>query len=187
MNTPELHARATAEFDRRVKAIGADQWHQPTPCSDWDVRTLVNHLVYENHWTRPLLDGATIEEIGDRFEGNLLGDEPKAAWEASAKEATAAVGRAGAMERTVHVSYGDIPGEEYAFQLFTDLLIHGWDLARGIGSDDSLDPELVEACYERIKPQEDMLKSSGLYGPKVEPPRDADRQTQLLAVVGRRR
>ncbi|MGH2729230.1 MAG: TIGR03086 family metal-binding protein [Actinomycetota bacterium] len=181
----DLHRRACDEFDTRVRAVGDDQWNVGTPCTEWDVRALVNHLVNEDKWTAPLLGGSTIEEVGDRFDGDLLGDDPKGAWTAAADEAKAAVGEEGAMQRTVHVSWGEISGEEYANQLFTDHLIHAWDLARAIGADDKLDPELVEACYAIAKPQEDMFKASGYFGDRIEPPEDADMQTKLLAVFGR--
>ncbi|HEU4399007.1 MAG TPA: TIGR03086 family metal-binding protein, partial [Actinomycetota bacterium] len=131
----ELHRRATDAFGDRVHAIADDQWELPTPCSEWSVRQLVNHLVYENRWTAPIFAGRTIAEVGDRFEGDLLGDDPAAAWDDSAKEAVAAVTEQGATERTVHLSFGDVPGSEYAMQLFADHLIHGWDLARAIGAD----------------------------------------------------
>lgn len=186
MNVPELHRRAVDEFGARVRSVDPDQWHAPTPCTEWDVRTLVNHLVYENKWTAPLMEGRTIEEVGDRFEGDLLGDDPQAAWDEAAAEAVAAVQRPGVMERTVHLSYGDTPGREYAIELFTDHLVHAWDLARAIGGDDKLDPELVEACYEINRPKEEQLKASGMFGDKIEPPPSADLQTRMLAIFGRR-
>lgn len=79
--------RGIGEFDRRVRAVRPEQWADPTPCTEWDVRALVNHLVTEQLWAPLLLDGATIEDIGDRFDGDQLGDDPVAAW-ASAATAT---------------------------------------------------------------------------------------------------
>ena len=187
MNIPELHRRAVDYFGSLVHRVGDNQWGSPTPCTEWDVRALVNHLVYENRWTVPLMEGRTIEEVGDRFEGDLLGLDPKAAWDEASEQAVNAVQADGAMVRTVHLSFGYFPGEEYARQLFTDHLIHGWDLARGIGAEDTLDHELAEACFEINKPQEDSLKSSGAFGEKIEPDPGADLQTKLLAVFGRKR
>jgi uncharacterized protein (TIGR03086 family) len=181
----DFHRRACDEFDARVRSIGDDQWNLPTPCTDWDVRALVNHLVNEDKWTVPMFEGATIEQVGDRFDGDLLGNDPKGAWAEAVEGAKGVVADQGALERTVHVSYGDISGEDYAFELFTDHVIHAWDLARAIGGDEKLDPELVEFCYEKNKPREEMLKSSGIFGDKVDPPEDADMQTKLLAVFGR--
>ena len=73
-------AAAMTEFERRVQAIRPDQWQDPTPCTEWDVRALVDHLVTELLWAPLLLDGATIEDVGDRFNGDQLGADPMAAW-----------------------------------------------------------------------------------------------------------
>ena len=102
------------------------------------------------------------------------------------RNALAAVQAEGALQRQVHVSWGEISGEEYATQLFTDHLIHAWDLARAIGADERLDRELVDACYQIAKPREELLKSTGMFGPRIEAPPGADRQTELLALFGRR-
>jgi uncharacterized protein (TIGR03086 family) len=181
----ELHRRAVEAFGARVHAVRDDQWDLPTPCSAWSVRQLVNHLVYENRWTPPIFAGRTIAEVGDRFEGDLLGDDPKAAWDGSAKAAVDAVQEQGATERTVHLSSGDVPGSEYAMQLFADHLIHGWDLATAIGADGRLDPRLVDACARWFAANEEGYRSVGAIGPRPETPPDADTQTRLLAAFGR--
>jgi uncharacterized protein (TIGR03086 family) len=179
------HQRALDAFEEKVMAARDDQWHDQTPCTEWDVRMLVNHLVSENLWMPPLFEGKTIADVGDALDGDLLGDDPKNAWRRSAREASGAVQSPGAMERTVHLSFGDFPGEEYTTQVFTDLVIHGWDLARAIGADERIEPELLEMTYEKIKPMVEAFKATGLYGPDVQPPPGADLQTRLLALVGR--
>lgn len=183
----QLHQRSLEEFDRYVKAIGSDQWGNATPCTEWSVRDLVNHIVNEDRWTVPLMQGATIEEVGDRFDGDLLGDDPQGAWEMAKKEASNAVQSEGAMDRTVNVSWGQISSAEYISQLFNDHVIHAWDLARGIGADDTLDPELVEALYEAAKPRAAEFAGYGVFGTPVEVPADADTQTKLLGIFGRKR
>ena len=87
MDIPAMFGRAVAEFDARVRQIGDHQWQAPTPDEDWSVRDLVNHLVGEDLWAPPLLAGSTIAEVGDRFEGDVLGAEPKAAWTAASAAA----------------------------------------------------------------------------------------------------
>ena len=181
----DLYQRAMATFGAHVHAVRDDQWNAPTPCSEWDVRALVNHLVSENRWVPPLFEGQTIAEVGDRFEGDLLGDDPRAAWDESAGEAVAAVRDDGALDRMVHLSFGDTPGREYAMQLFADTVVHGWDLARAIGAHDRLDPELVEACSAWFAGVEDGYRASGAIGPRPELPPHADQQARLLAMFGR--
>ncbi len=183
----ELFSRASDAFGGRVHAVGDDQWNASTPCTEWNVHDLVNHLVNEMVWMPPIFDGKTVQEVGDRFEGDLLGSDPKRAWAASASPAVAAVQSPGAMERTVHLSFGDFPGEEYTWQVFTDLLIHGWDLAKGIGTDDTLDPELVAACSRWFDQREDAYRDAGAIAERPETRPGADPQTILLARFGRKR
>jgi uncharacterized protein (TIGR03086 family) len=181
----ELHRRAVEAFGAHVHAVADDQWELPTPCSEWNVRQLVNHLVYENRWTAPLMGGSTVAEVGDRFEGDLLGDGPKAAWDESSKDATMAVQAPGALERTVGLSRGPTPAGQYVMELFADHLIHGWDLARAIGADERLDPELVDACADWFAAMEAHYRAGGAIGPRPQIPPGADAQTTLLAAFGR--
>ena len=74
----ERFGRATASFGELVHQVNDDQWGDATPCTDWDVRALVNHLVYEARWAPPLLEGQSLEQVGSKFDGDLLGDNPPA-------------------------------------------------------------------------------------------------------------
>ena len=185
LDLPAIHDRALAATRVVVAAIGADQWSLPTPCDDWDVRTLVNHVVAGNLWAAELAAGSTIEAVGDRLDGDVLGADPLAAYDASAAAASAVFSAPGAMEAPCAVSYGPVPGEVYAGHRFIDVLIHGWDAASATGQDTHLDPELVEACWEVVEPQADLLAGSGVFGSGVDAPPSADRETALLAVLGR--
>jgi uncharacterized protein (TIGR03086 family) len=72
------------------------------------------------------------------------------------------------------------------WQLTADHLVHGWDLARAVGGDERLDPELVDAVSEWFAGREETYRASGIIGPRPELPDDADAQTRLLAAFGRR-
>jgi uncharacterized protein (TIGR03086 family) len=181
----KLYHRAMDAFGAHVHAVRDDQWAAPTPCPDWDVRALVNHVAGENRWAVPLFAGSTVQEVGDRFDGDLLGRDPVAAWDESAAAAGAAVDDPDAMDRTVHLSFGDFPGREYAMQLMADLLVHGWDLARGIGADEQMDPELVDVCRAWFGSVADAYRSAGAVAARPPVPPDAGAQTQLLADFGR--
>lgn len=172
-------------FTQRVHAVGPQQWANRTPCSDWDIRALVNHLTVEQLWVPPLIAGQTLEQVGDRFEGDQLGADPAATWDQAAAAARATLTAPGAIDRTVHLSYGDRPASAYCEEMTVDLLIHAWDLARGIGADEALDPELVDLVYQRTLPYAERLAESGLFAPPVSVAPDADPQTRLLALFGR--
>ncbi|MDQ3645338.1 MAG: TIGR03086 family metal-binding protein [Actinomycetota bacterium] len=185
LGTRDAYRRAAAGFDSLVKQIGDEQWAATTPCSEWDVRALVGHLVYEDLWAVPLFAGQTIEQVGDRLEGDNLGDDPRAAWDRAYADAMQAISDDDVMARKVHLSYGEETAENYAFQLFLDHLVHGWDLARGIGANDRLEPELVDHALGWVQENQAMLQGSGAFGSEVEVPPDADEQTKLLAALGR--
>jgi uncharacterized protein (TIGR03086 family) len=127
-----LLRRSVEGFGARVGQIGDDQWEGDTPDTEWNVRDLVSHVLSENLWAPPLFAGSTISEVGDRFDGDVLGTDPHGSWRTASVHALEAADEPGAMDRTVHLSFGDFPGREYAMQLFADHLIHAWDLARAI-------------------------------------------------------
>ena len=181
-----LFRRAAEGFGRHVHSIGANQWHDPTPCTDWDVRMLVNHVTVEQLWVSPLVRGSSVANVGDRFDGDQLGGDPVASWEAAVQESVAAFDADGALEATVALSSGDQAAAEYCWEMTTDALIHSWDLARGIGADEILDAELVDLVYARTLPVAEQLQETGLFAPPVPVPDDAPLQTKLLALFGRR-
>ncbi len=185
MDLLDQHRRAMGEFDRRVKLVTDDRWHVGTPCEAWDVRDLVNHVVVEQLWVPHLMAGETLEEVGDRYDGDQLGDDPAGTWIEAAPVARAAFDEPGALERMVHTSGGQIPATDYLGQMTLDLAIHAWDLARGLGVDEELDPELVEALYATCAPMAADLTATGVFGQPVEVPDTADVQTRLLALLGR--
>ncbi|MBV2366286.1 TIGR03086 family metal-binding protein [Streptomonospora nanhaiensis] len=180
----DLHGQAVSEFDQRVRAVQVTQWADPTPCTEWDVHDLVNHITGEQLWVPYLLAGGDTAAAGDRFDGDVLGDEPVATWEVAAREARAAWLQPGTQERTVHLSFGDAPGEVYLWQMTFDLTVHAWDLARAVGADERLDPALVDAVLDWTRGQD--FSGSGIFADPVPVPDDADAQTRLLALTGRR-
>lgn len=179
------HRGALNATRRTVAGIRPEQYADPSPNEGWDVRALLNHVVTGNWWAAELGAGRTIAEVGDRLDGDVLGDDPLAAYDASAKAAAEVFERPGALDAPCAVSYGPIPGSVYAGHRFLDVLVHGWDLAVATGQDRTIDPELAEACIAVIAPQTEVL-NSGVFGQPVEVPEGADAQTRLLGMLGRR-
>lgn len=186
MDVPQIYARCSAAFGERVHLVDG-RWDAPTVLPGWDVRALVNHLVNEERWTPELFTGATVEQVGGRFDGDLLGTDPVAAFDDAAAAALSTVQSAGAMDRVVHLSFGDRPGSEYALQLAADHLVHAWDLARALGTDEVLDEEVVApllAWY--VRETEELYHRIDVIGPRVDVPAGAGMQAELLGRFGRR-
>jgi uncharacterized protein (TIGR03086 family) len=181
------HRQALGMFTERVRAVREGQWDAPTPCTEWSVHDLVNHLAAEQLWVpRIVRDGATIAEVGDAYEGDQLGDDPVAAWERAATAATEAFNGQDALCRTVHLSYGDSSAAAYCAQMTTDAAVHAWDLARAIGADERMPDELADAALREVQPYAHALAKSSLFSASIEPPPGADQQTKLLCLLGRR-
>lgn len=180
-----VFAHSVAEWQARVQAVGDGHWDRPTPCSDWTVRDLVNHVVGEQRWVVPLLEGRTIADVGDGLDGDLLGQAPQEAAAAAAKAAVDAFAEPGAVERTVHLSFGDTPATEYAWQLIADHVVHGWDLAVALDADRRLDADLVVHCAQWWGHWEDTYRSAGAIAERVDVAHDASRQDRLIASFGR--
>jgi uncharacterized protein (TIGR03086 family) len=181
------HADALDLFGSRVHQVRQDQWDAPTPCTEWTVRDLVNHLVSEQLWVPPLVSAQrTIADVGDTFDGDVLGEDPLGAWDGAAEGARAAFKARGAMDRTVQLSYGRTPGAAYCAQMITDAVVHAWDLARAIGADEQLPDALVDFAAREVAPYAAGLSKTGLFAEPVTPPPGADVQTKLLALLGRR-
>jgi uncharacterized protein (TIGR03086 family) len=182
----EQYDHALAEFGSRVEQVRAEQWSASTPCADWDVRALVAHLVDECRWVPYLVGGGSVADAGDRFAGDPLGDDPKAAWREASAAARAAFGAEGALDGTVALSYGETSGRDYIWEMTVDAAVHAWDLARGIGADDRLDPELVRRIHAEVEKDAESLAATGMYDPPVHVPTHADLQARMLGIFGRR-
>src|SRR5450631_4587146 len=179
----DLHRRAVEHWVARVAAVRNEQWGDPTPCAEWSVRQLVNHVVSEELWAAPLLRGQTIEQVGNQFDGDVLGDDPQGRARTAAEEAVAIVDAIVPVGGSVQLSYGEEDMGEYVRQLCADHLIHGWDLAAATGGDTSMDPELVAEVGAWFVEREALYRGSGAIGPRASA--EGDPESDLLAAFGR--
>ncbi|MEY2415646.1 MAG: hypothetical protein QOH53_980 [Ilumatobacteraceae bacterium] len=180
-----VHRDALATTRQFVAGIGDDQWDLPTPCDGWTVRELVNHIVAGNLWAAQLGCGRTIADVGSDLDGDVLGADPVAAYDRSAEAAATVFELPGALDAPCAVSYGPVPGSVYAGHRLIDVLIHGWDVAAATGQPTRLDPSLIEACWEVVRPQLSLLQGSGAFGVEGTDSADSDPQTSLLGALGR--
>lgn len=178
------YVAALDEVDRHVSVITAGQWQNATPCTDWDVRALVDHLVYETLWVPDLVAGTTLEEVGDRYDGDRLGDDPKAAW-ISAKAAAVEGIRSSSLDVRVHTSGGQLSADEYLIQMLFDAVIHGWDLSQGVGTDHTIPDDVARDLEAWFAPQVERMLAARIIASPVSVPHDADAATRLIALSGR--
>jgi uncharacterized protein (TIGR03086 family) len=186
VTTGQLYARSMQQTERFIRNVRSEQWSDPTPCTEWTIRDVVNHIAGENLWAVEIFAGKTINEVGDRLNGDLVGSDPSGAYAGSVQPASAAAMNSGAMDATCHLSFGDFPGSEYAAQLFQDTLVHGWDIAVASGQDATLDADLVEACLPITERLAEEWRSAGIFGEKLDAGPAASPQARLLALLGRR-
>ncbi|MGH3657870.1 MAG: TIGR03086 family metal-binding protein [Micromonosporaceae bacterium] len=175
--------QAARLFGVRVHDVPDDLWTARTPCNEWSVHDLVNHVVAEHLWAPHLLRGETIEDVGDRYDGDVIGDEPAARWDTAIAGPLAAWAEA-TDDQIVHLSMGEAPIAEYANQMLMDLAIHAWDLAQGAGLPDRLDPDVVEYVGEYAEQVVPQWQGTSIFAAPVKVP-GHDRQDQLIGLTGR--
>jgi uncharacterized protein (TIGR03086 family) len=183
MDLNTLYHRTVEAWADRVNAVGPEQWEAPTPCRDWVVRDLVNHVVGEDRWTAPLVEGRTIADVGTTLDGDLLGEDPVGSALDAAMEATTSVAGRLPGGGTVHLSYGEEQLDEYVHQLAADHLVHAWDLAAATAGDTRLDPHLVADVAAWFAGREELYRGAGAIGPRGVGHGGA--QGELLAAFGR--
>lgn len=181
----ELLLRANDEFARRLRLVGPDDWRRPTPCSGWDVRALVNHVIGGNVRYQLLLSGAPTEQVEATRTVDHLGDDALASFLGTAKIVVETSQENGALARIAHHATGDRTGRELLSMRILDATIHGWDLARAIGADETLDEDVV-AFLLTFTAGLDLGPGQHAFAPvTADGPPNASPQRQLLHRLGR--
>jgi uncharacterized protein (TIGR03086 family) len=175
---------ANDEFARRLGLVGADDWPRPTPCSEWDVRALVNHVVGANVRYQLLLHGATAEEVEATRLVDHLGDDALSSFIETAQGVVASFRETGSLERIAHHAAGDRTGRELLSMRILDAAVHAWDLARAIGADETIDDDVVAFLLEYTADL-DPAAQRAFAPPDGQLPRTAPPQAQLVHRLGR--
>jgi uncharacterized protein (TIGR03086 family) len=177
---------STAEI---VKSAPADRMNAPTPCTEWDVRALLNHVI----GTLWLAEGLLSDQQprypmapGGLPPADLAGDDPVAAYAEAATAALAAAAAGDALTRTHSTPLGEMPGPGLAGFTTLDILVHGWDLARATGQPADLDGRLAAhvlgfASQALATPE----SRAGRIGPILPVPDGSPVTGQLVAFLGR--
>lgn len=174
------YRRVAAQFTARVQAVPAGAWENPAPCEGWVARDVVRHLVewlpafFFDRWGIVHPDRPSVD------------DDPAAAWAAVDAAIQAALDDPDVAGRIEDTRMGPMSFEQSVDMICTgDVFLHMWDISRAAGLDETLDADEVHRMLEGIEPYDELLRSSGQYGPRMPVPDDADEQTRLIAFVGR--
>ena len=177
----ERYRSVAAQFTQRVRAVPDGAWESPSPCEGWTARDVVGHLVeWLSAYVFPTWDIVAVP-------GPAVTHDPVGAWEALDRTIQSALDDPEVAARERDTRMGHRRFDETIDQICTpDVLVHTWDLARATGLDETLDPGEVHRFVEGMEPYDEMLRTSGHYGPRVAVADDADEQSRLLAFLGRR-
>jgi uncharacterized protein (TIGR03086 family) len=178
-NPADRHRQVAALFTERVNSTPS--WNAPAPVAGWTARDVVRHLT--SWFPGFLAAGAGL----DLPAGPSVDEDLVASWQVHCDGVQAVLDDPETARRELaNPHIGQLPLAAAIDQFYTaDVFMHTWDLARATGQDDRLDPDFCAQLLGGMQPIEQLLRSSGQYGPRVEVPAGADPQTQLLGFIGR--
>lgn len=179
MTPAEEHAGTAATFGQRVR--GTTDWDVAAPVAGWTARSVVGHLV---EWFPGFLAGGSERRLPPVTSVDV---DPVAAWaEHSAAVQAILDDPASAGETFSHPHLPAMPLPQAVAQFYTaDVFMHTWDLARASGQDDALDEDRCREMLLGMEPLDEVLRSSGQYGPRVAVPEDATWCERLMGFIGR--
>ena len=188
-----IFEKASLRVQEIMAGIRQDQGHDATPCTEWNVLDVMNHIIGGAEVLAGSLEGNIPEGVGGVSPvSSYSGEEDvsklaEAYADESARVLTAA-NQPGAMEAATPGGMMTVP--QFLIAMATDHIIHGWDLARATGQDDALDADVVQVAYAMMTSPEgsmfvDMGRQMGFVGPRVSVADDARLQDKLVAHMGR--
>jgi len=180
--------KVLAETQRVVDDIDPGQLDDPTPCAEWTVRDVLNHLVGgADLFAIAAAEGSVPDEkLGELMTGDNLGDDYKASFKAASDRAMAAFAPPGTLEKLVVLPFGEMPAGVALNIAIFDVATHTWDLAKATGQSTALDADVLDAAWELAPLMlSDDYRAAGMYGQIVEVPDDAPLQDRLAAFTGR--
>jgi uncharacterized protein (TIGR03086 family) len=185
MDVIELHDRALEATTSIVANVDASQFDMGTPCAEFDVRALLDHMIGGNYLFVAAATGEPPEPApptDDFVRGDAL-----TPYRESADAVSKAWSDRSVLERAVHLPFGEVPGEVALGMHTVETIVHGWDLAQATGQPTDIDPELYAVAWQNAKDIDDSLRGPGRpFGPAMTAPAGATDTAQLMAWLGRR-
>jgi uncharacterized protein (TIGR03086 family) len=181
------YERALQGFGDVVAQAAPDSWSAQSPCAEWTARHVVGHVIAVQHAIAATIAGTRPPMNPMKEPDRFAGDDPAATWSDALATIRTAIAGADISNHVVTMWRGEMTVDEMLGYNIGDTTIHTWDLARAIGVDDSLDPDLVEAALQLYGPIADTMRGPNVFAEQVDVDAASDAQTRLLALVGRSR
>ena len=179
----ELYVEALARFGEAVRDVASHEWDLPTPCSDWNVREVVAHVVFGEAQLPPLLRGE-LSSTQAQFDVALLGEAPLSAWRGTALQAIETARKPGVLERRYSLDMGELTGAQLLGYRITDNVVHAWDVRVGVGRPAPIADGHAEYLLDFWLPAALDLGASAFFG-KSRQPLSESPSDRLLALLGR--
>lgn len=177
----DKYQRAISGFSAVVNSV--KDWSAASPCEGWTAAHVVGHVIGGMQVISGVQTGKTPQR-GDPAAN--AGDDAAGAFTKERDLALSALTEDNLAQK-VQSPMGEMPLDQMiGMFLAPDVLIHTWDLGQAAGVVVALDPQLVDETYTSLLPIDAMVRSPQVFGPKIEPPADADMQTKLMCFVGRK-
>jgi uncharacterized protein (TIGR03086 family) len=177
----ERITRATAFAQEKVEQVQPADLSNATPCAEFDLRELLNHMI----GNLGLLATAARGDKAERPEGDQFETDPGSAYAERRDVLLSAMGAADVFDRDWELPFGTLAGSLMANVAFVEHLTHGWDVAKASAQDTTLPVDLVDESMEAATAMGDMLRMPGVCGPPVDVPAGASAQDKFIAFMGR--
>ena len=185
MEQTKILQRAVDQTGKIVATMGPGQLGLSTPCTEWNVRDLVNHLISSLYMFQQGAMGApfNLQEFGvDRVKYDAA-----VSYAQESAKLKVALGRSGVLEQEWKLAFGETPGWLAVDIAIIEFVTHGWDLAQATGSKVELDPELAEvALVNAMELIAQFGRQKGVFEPEIEVADGADVHQRLAAYLGRK-
>lgn len=178
-------AIARSQFERRLTAISDSDWGKPTPCTEWNLRQLVNHIVsHEYRFADNLATDNPDYYVASRAD-DFLGNDPNGAWRKGVALLDAAIAGLDSLDTTINFLL-PLPARDVLLVRVFEATVHTWDVSRAIGFDDRIDEHLASLIYPLVQRLSHVPVTRAFFAaPTDSVPSTATPQARLLHLAGR--
>jgi uncharacterized protein (TIGR03086 family) len=181
MDPIERIEKATEHTSKIVHGVKTEQLSDPTPCTEFDVRLLLNHVIGGLEMLRDAASGGSPQPP----QGDQFADDPGGTYDERRAKLLEVLRAPGVLDKPWQMPFGALPGQMMASIAFVEHITHGWDLAKATGQDRTIPADLLAEATSVVEPTDAMWRMPGVCGPKVDVPDDAPPSDRFAAFMGR--